>query len=229
LLVACSDHDVVVAPVASVDEVMDLANATVVPRVRLERAASRGIYYLTEANIGRHIVLMVEGEVVTIAPIETPFSGERLPILNPRLLRDDGATGPYVSVEGIRESDSWRNRIRLTIWDLLGLLLAVVVIALASLPAKGLPSAKYTRAWIIGGAILMAVVLGYVGGVSKEVETSEEPYTPIVVSTNVALVPMALWALVGAVIGAPLGWVVMHLLRRAAFNVRRLIRPFPNR
>jgi len=112
------------------------------------------------------------------------------------------------------------NWYRVTIFGVL-----LVLGFFACLPAHDLPKPKYTKISVIIGAVIAGLALAYILGVTQA--APEQPYentSAIVVKTiNVSLANLALGALIGAVCGAPLGYLAYRMLRRSWHNFNKTV------
>jgi hypothetical protein len=114
--------------------------------------------------------------------------------------------------------------IAVAVFRIVVVLSVVLVLALGVYPASGLQPSKYPRAWLVVSAVACMVVGGYWLGVTKSVAGPDNPYgaPPWGDLIEINVLRVVAGAIIGAVAGVCVGYVLRFLVRQGLFNISRI-------
>jgi len=243
ILVLYGENDLTEADISYVTDTTD-ARGRPGLELRLVEAASERLRCMTKANIGRHVVEILDGKVHAVLPIKVPVFGSiAVPGISTKEIREKafGLSREAAS----RERTGRAPMISLPIWSVPVILVILGVLALAAFPVKGLRPAKKSKGWAISGASIGALLGAYLLGVTVVRTTSplparrvpsrvvrehsdtvihlpEQESIVLLTETRLDILRLLLGGAAGAVAGIFANMCSRVVLHRAFFNAKRL-------
>ncbi len=191
--------------------------------IGMNKEGNRRLLRLTENNLHRHVSQIINGTVYSVHEIVCIVGGQVM-------------VGG-ISVEEIEkiESSNMKEKLRrgraevtftsLTFWNLGIILFLLALIILGIIPSKGLQAARFPKIWLILGAIIGAIVGGYAFGfsITTGIGPTEQEVDAITKIYTISLLGMILGAVGGTVVGLVMGILARLIVRRALFNIKKLL------